>query len=351
MKRVFLYLFSIFFFSVGIGKAQCLCPPTGYNSFGDSITAGFEINPVTFAYPYLVAYDRNLSLTNFGTNGMAAADMGDIEIYPNINPTNSSTNPIYTMMIGTNDADVKGAGSYETVYNLVQQAEISWLGVAQNYKTFGQSASAVTTGTWANDNNYLSGVDLKSTTNGPTLSLPITTAGGNIYLWYRIMDGNGGVFTYKLDGGSTTSVNCFTSPAISTPLGNTHGVGIVRITGVSAGTHTVLLTVTSSTNAGNIVSVRGIGTPPPNLNDPAPKVFVGGVIKQLNDAKSSDTAAYNADALANANLFNSDGLQVWPVDVRVYVNSTTDMGSQLHPNSTGQRHLADAFEHTMSMHS
>jgi len=325
-------------------------PITTYHSFGDSITSLCcnGASPTTNGYVYLISTDMGYTLTNYGTGSEMAADMGDSQIYPNENPT--ETGIIYTGMIGTNDAAQKGAGTYEAVYNLCSQGEIAWLTVTKKCKTFGQNSSVIQTGTWTNDNTYQTNIGIQSTTNGSTLSMPITTTGGNIYLWYRVMDGNGGVFSYKLDGGAPTTINCFTSPAIATLLGGTQGVGIVRITSVSSGTHTVLLTVTSSTGAGNIVSTLGVGTVPGPSTGLGPKLFWSGVIREQNDQNSTDTAAYNADAQANANLFNGDGLPVYFVDDRLSLNTTTDMNDRYHPKYSGHQGIAGTFESVIKAH-
>lgn len=276
--------------------------------------------------------------------------MGTTEIYPNENPVGNYTDPIYSIMIGTNEANTKGAGAYEVNYLLFLEAEIEWLTIAKKYKTFGQNASVIQGGTWANDNTYQTGIGIKSTTNGSTLSMPITTTGGNVYLWYRTFDGNGGVFAYQLDGGAATTINCSQSTPVSTLLGHTEGIGSARITGVSSGTHTVLLTVTSATGAGNVVSTFGIGTTPGTHNDKYPELFVSDVIRQLNDRDSADTAAYNSDAIAAVNLLSSDGLNVYLLDSRSYINDTTDMNDNFHPNNSGHSHERDGAEPIIKAH-
>ena len=112
----------------------------------------------------------------------------------------------------------------------------------------------------------------------------------------------------------------------------------------------VVFTVTSATSGSNIVSIYGIGSPSTLVEYGAPRVWVGGVIKQYNDATfSADTAAYDADAKANVALLAGDGLNVYFVDVRAYVDPVLGMnsGSPLHPNDIGHRQLADAFEAKM----
>jgi len=107
--------------------------------------------------------------------------------------------------------------------------------------------------------NWPSGVGLISTTNGSTLTLTLVTTGRPIYLWYRMKDSDGGTFTYALDGGATTTITTAPTTTISTQNGGVTGRGVVRITGVSAASHTIRINVTSPTSASNSVSIGGSG--------------------------------------------------------------------------------------------
>lgn len=318
-------------------------------TYGDSITAGTGATPSTQAYAFLLGNDSAAFLTDFGISGYYACDVASGEVFNNVaGLTGNSRNALTTLMVGTNDANFKGVGSYETnVYKPCHQATISWLTVPPESKVLGQSAGCAQAGTWAADTNFASGAAEMSTTNGSTLTCSITTTGAPIYLWYAIADAFAGSFTWKLDSGSTTSVNTFTNPAIASVL-NT-GVALVRIPAVSAGAHTVTVTVTSATGAANVVSIAGIGTPGPALPQWAglPAAYVGGVIMQQSNANAAATAAYNTDAQSDVALLAGDGLLTYFADVRAYVNSTTDMFDSLHPNNAGHSLIRDAFEAQM----
>ena len=73
--------------------------PASYVAYGDSITLG---NSASFAYPTHIAADKSLTLTNYGVNGQQTAGMV-IGLIQNENP-GATGNPIYSVMIGTNDA-------------------------------------------------------------------------------------------------------------------------------------------------------------------------------------------------------------------------------------------------------
>ena len=317
--------------------------PSALHSFGDSVTAGYYVAPAQ-AYPTLLANDLGAIVNNYAISGDLAADVAALQVFPNENP-GATDNALYTIIVGTNDANTKGVGSYESVYNLNLQAILAWLAVPSPAKIFAQSAAAATTGTWANDNTYQSGIALSSTAHASTLSLPIATYGGPIYVWYRVWDGNAGAFTYAVDSGSANALTCYTSPSIATQNGGTQGVALARYAAVASGTHTVTFTVTSTTGTGNNVSILGIGTPPvagQYWNPPA--VFCGGVWEQQSNADAAATLEYNNDAQADAALLAGDGLGVYFVNIRNYVNDTTDMANTLHFNATGHLHLRNAFE-------
>ena len=312
-------------------------------SFGDSITCGVGAgnNPFcnTNGYAYLLAADEGATLTNYGVSGDLACDQVNNKIMKYAN-SSETKNPIFTYMIGTNDSNKNGIGPYEAVYKNCHQAALAWLAIPSNYKTFAQACSL--TGAWTNDGGaWYSGVAAYTTAQNATASCSITTDGGPLYVWYQQLDNDSGLWTYAVDGGNAVTVATATSPPIGpTYNGGTSGVGLIRITGLAAGSHTVLFTKTSS---GGTMVLGAVGTASPYAYWGSPQVFAAGVPYQENDNISSTTAAYNSDALADVNLLAGDGLPIRFVNIRNYLNSTTDMYNTEHPNTTGHQHLRDAF--------
>lgn len=326
-----------------------------YHAFGDSITAGAQASVYANAYVYRIAEDTGMNLLDDGISGSEMGDVDNAQIFPNENPT-STKNCLYTIMVGTNEAQSQNSSStaYQAVFTLLHQAGLAWLAIPSEFKVFGQNPSNITSGQWAIDNTYQTGIGIESTSTGATLTMNITTYGGPIYAWYRINDTYTGQFNWSLDGGTVTgSATTFTNPPISTPLGSDQGVGLIRIPDVSAGSHSITFTVTSASSASGVVSILAIGTVPnPNKQYwESPIVFSAGIPYQTNNTEATMTAAYNSLALADAQLLHNDGLQIYPVNVRNYINATTDMStsSAVHPNDTGHLHLADAFEAVMRM--
>lgn len=327
-----------------------------YIALGDSITEGVGAVPnQLWAYAWLIAADTGTVQTNYGKGGAMVADVANIYVFPLINPQRTY-NPLVTCMIGTNESTGKGAGAYEAVYINIYEAVGTWLTIPQDFKVFA-APSGVTTGTWAADNTYISGMALESTTNNSTVTIPIATSGGPIYAWYRVIDGNGGTFTYALNGGATTAVNAFTTPAINTADGTTQAVGLIRIPNVAPGSNSVKFTVTSTTGAGNIVSILGLGTVP-YYTEPfylPPRLFMAGCPPEAGNTNNAASVAYNNDAMIVANTLAGDGLPVYFVNVRAYLNPFIDFyqsgaPAPQHPTNTGHSHLRDAFEATIQFY-
>lgn len=322
-----------------------LLVPSNIVANGDSITAGFGVGGSS--YVAFMATDWGITLSNQGTNSTMACDNIATGVFANL--TGSVATPgvtsgnLYTLMLGTNEANIKGAGSYEAVYDLCQKASISWMATPNSAKVKAQTCSQ--TGTWANDTTPVTGYGVRSTTNGSTLTCSITTTGKPIYIWYEVVDGDAGTFTYNVDGAGAVAVNCFTSPAVATFIGSTTAMALARITGISSGVHSVVITVTSSTGAGNPVPIWAIGSPSSTSYRNTLAAIIGGVIRQLNDDKAADTSAYNNDVSADVTLLQGDNLPIFFADSRSSLNTTTDMLDQVHPNITGQTNIARiAFE-------
>jgi len=326
---------------------------------GDSITAGYLVTPTTM-YASLLSTDENNTLTDRAVSGQQACDLSVTQTVKYDLTTFDKNPAIYTMMIGTNDANVKGTGAYEPIYQGCHKAAIAW--IAAPNKVAANSTNCVDTGTWAISTGFVLSGEY-STTNGSTKSCTVKTFGGPLYAWYLQQDGNGGTFTYSVDGGTPVALATATSPAIATQNGGVYGFNLLRVTGLAAGTHTIVFTVTSATNSSNGVSITAIGTTPPAGTYGFPRVFVGGVPRQQGDANSAVTAQYNADALADANLLAGDGLGVYFVNIRNYLCTNVSAGvcynaagvadmqtpgtpndGGLHPNAVGHNDLKQAWE-------
>jgi|GEM_PF-1322331 len=322
-----------------------------YHAYGDSITAGSSLlDPGHQAYPALVATDRSLTLVNSAIPGDQACDVPTRQIFAHADSPSLTTPPLYSLLIGTNDVDIKGTGAYETIFNLCQQASIAWLAVPSDFKVLANSSSVTSKGGGSLDasNHWNAWV---TAAQGSSVSFAITTTqAGPIYAWPRIDDNNAGTYSYALDGVVLGTGVTQTTPRIATANGTTNSLGFLRIPNVSAGAHIVTFTQTSS--AANGLSIVGIGAPQSATQGNLPTMLVGTVPFQQHDGgggacTSTDAPClqYIRDMLANVAVFTGDGLDVRIFDTRKYMFGTaSEMNDSLHPNVLGHIELSHSVE-------
>ena len=319
-----------------------------YHAYGDSITFGYGLaSPSTTSYPAVFALNKNLAASNYAISADEVCDIPTRQIFPNQDNPNTTSQSIATVLIGTNDVGVKGVGSYEAVFNLCHRAALAWLATPAELKIAASSATAsgpTHIDTTANYNAV--------TTDAQNASLTFSfTRGqaGAVYLWYRIVDGSAGTFSWKLDGGSVQLLTTAVSPAIATHNGTTTSLALLRIPAVAAGTHSLVLTQTSSGASG--MGIVALGTPLAGGLSGAPRVLAGTVPPQLVGSGEpcaldpTPCQAYNSDITANVSLLVGDGLNIQIFTSGKYMSATSaDMIDALHPNVLGDQEIAHAVE-------
>ena len=212
-------------------------------------------------------------------------------------------------------------------------------------KVFASSCTQ-SSGTWADWTTVLpppGGLPtgtLVNTSMDATLTCSVTVNNGALYMWFTSHSAFP-LTSISIDGGAP----------INNGLGQTVSTrNMIRVTGLTNGVHSVVITAyTQGVGGGpspNETFIIALGTPPPTNS--CCRLLLGGVLRQQNDNNGVVTAAYNAAAYGVFSDMASDGLNVSFVPVRNYVNDTTDMANQLHPNDTGQAHLVQAFEASWS---
>jgi len=321
--------------------------PLAYRAFGDSITTcatGVTIGSNCYVMHWAYDLGTLVSGSYAATNRSVSGDQsGDVvwRIQSADNPAVSGTPTLYSLLIGTNDANVNGIGpgTWEANYELFHQAAIAWFALPT--KTAGSTAA--TTGTCANDTTFGAVTGEQCTANASTLTFSSFTATtGPVYIFYRVISTDAGTWTYAIDGGTPVSVN--TAPPINFTTGNGHtsSMGVIRVSGVAAGSHSIVFTQTHSGTM-SILALAAI----PTLNYTAlPIVVVGDVPNQLDGNLLSTTQAYSADADADIRLLAGDGLHVALAPVNAGLQATTaaaDMFNTLHPNDVGHLELYRAF--------
>jgi hypothetical protein len=324
---------------------------TSYHSYGDSITAGAGIShPEINAYPELVAASRGLAISNYAIFGDQACDVAPRQIFANADDPSPVYPPLYSLLIGTNDVDLKGVGPYEAVFNVCQQAVISWLALPVNHKVLADSINVATSGSGRLDTSQ----HWKAWTTdsmGASVSFSITTEQtGPIYAWPLIEDNNPGTYSYSVDGVLAGTGQSSAMPAISTHNGTSKSLGFIRIPAVPAGKHIITFTQTSAGSGG--MAIVGIGAPPMNDDETLSTVLVGSIPYQLLrgfPGACTDTEApclqYIQDIKNNINVFVGDGLDVRFFDTRQYMlGNKNEMNDSVHPNALGQFELSHAVE-------
>ena len=323
---------------------------TTLHVFGPSVAAGAgSSNPATLGFAALIAHDSGSLLTNYAGAGAGACDVANQQIFPSENP-GDNFNPVYLIYQGDANAIATGINpAYEVDYNLCQQASLSWLAIPSTSKIMGNAAT--TTGAWSVDGWY-QGLGINSYTNNSTATFTLTTTGGPIVLWYRESDSNPGTFTAQLDSGVAVPLTTQASPLVG---GTTYGIFPLIWSNPLPGSHTVKVTVTSTTNPTNLVDIIAVGTTPALKLWRGLKVYIGGPVRFLNDQYSAETEEYRKINKENADYLNGLGLPVYNVPMmdehgNYYVNSTSDLcGDILHPCDPGHRHLANAYEAAMNI--
>ncbi len=315
-------------------------------AFGDHNTLAPNTPPPGTDYGTLISGDMNAGYTNKGQDQTFTCDSIDLGNGFAQQPGNTG-NPLYLFLPSNGDVNY-GAGNvpHETDVHNCNRALLSWLGVPAQFKTVAQNASCVQAGTWANDSSFGGTIGVKSDTNGSTLTCTFTSYGKPVYAWYKVHDSDGGTFTYQLDSNAAVSVNTGSvNPPTGDGSGDAFSESLIRIPFTPSGTHTLTFTVTSSTSSSNNVYILGVGTPP-NVSyyGGGPTLFEAGMPYLQNDAFSSFGQTYDQMFRADVASFKNDGLNVNFVDIRQYMNSTTDLASTLNLAISGEQHIRDAFE-------
>jgi hypothetical protein len=330
----------------GIGLLGTGATGAPYHGYGDSITAGQTLSSPSLAYPALIAQARGFTLADYAISGDQACDIPTSQIFPNSDNPPASGSPLYSLMVGTNDQDDRGA-DYLPVFNLCHQATIAWLALPADLKVLATSSNVTTSGPGAiettdNWNDWVTG------TLNASITFPISlTAPGPIYLWPRIVENDAGTFSYAVDGTVLGTFATYPGISIRTVNGTSDSMGFIRIPGMAAGKHTVTLTQTSTSGTMRIVAIGA----PPSATRTLPTVIVtdpplegaGSAAECIVNMAICNT--YAANVQANAQLFAGDGLAVRYIDNHPYMHGTaSEMNDSLHPNALGQSELATALE-------
>jgi len=131
---------------------------------------------------------------------------------------------------------------------------------------------------------------------------------------------------------------------IVTNQGTTHASALLRITGLTRATHTVVAKVVSATGAGNVVWFDWFGQPHGSFFLSGPAVIAAGPPRSGTDAGNALNQPYNEYVRYDVGVMQHDGLNVGFAGVAGYIKPATDLiADNTHPNDSGMSHIADAF--------
>jgi lysophospholipase L1-like esterase len=319
-------------------------------AFGDFATRGDTLPTAALAYPALLASSFGMSNNNLGSSAASGCDVMTLEIFQNAVSPNQSNASLYSVMIGSNDANDP---NYQPTYTLCHQAALAWLGTPREYKVLAGDAGAVPlSGNWTLKSGRpfdATWGTLYTSANTGTVRFAVTTSGGPIYLWY-LLDRNGPAseFTVAIDGVPTgSSYGAGTMPSFSLNSATGQGIALLRL-GAAAGAHSIDVSVVAGP-----VGILGVATPPsPGAASVHPLVLAASVPSQ-NTSSPRDLpvylAAYSADAKADATLLAGDGLNITWIDTsQSFTGDPADMSDSIDPNAQGQAQLAAAFRAALS---
>lgn len=327
-------------------------PMAQYRAYGASITYGMGVrDPSTQSFPALVAGFEHVSFANNAISGDQACDVMPRQVLPNQDSPDLTSHPTYSLLIGTNDADMRGFGAYEAVYRLCHQGIASWLAIPFEHKVLANGIGVTTTGPGELET---SGPWAAWTTQGQgsSISFEITVNRESvIYAWPMIDDASPATYSYSLDGVTLGSAAARPTPSMSTAHGTTRLVAFQRLPPVRAGKHVVTFTQTNSGESG--LSVIGVGVPRGPVEVRLPFVLVGTITYQYHgssgdpctSANETPCLEYNNDIQEEVSMFSADGLNVRVFDTRKYMFATAaEMSDSIHPNALGQLELSHSVE-------
>ena len=282
-------------------------PIADYIALGDSITAAPYIADPAQRYPAILAPALHRDLFNYALPNATACDLMPLEILPNAVGASPAFNPLYSVVIGTNDLANFSTGPHEQIFNLCHQAALGWVAIPP-------------------ENKILLGTTV---TPGNTTHLTLTTTGAPAYLWYGLRTSNSVSFNVSVDGAPFTSTQ---SAALDTA---TSSYALLRIP-VPAGTHTIDISAVSGP-----IEILGMGSPPTSGGP----IILAGDIPNQTSGDTTGIAAYTADIQSNITLLDADGLDIRFVPTqRSMLATPAEMMDSTHPNALGLAELAAAFQ-------
>lgn len=289
-----------------------------YISFGDSITAHAGASPASNSYINLLNVDFGQAFENTGVSTAMAIDCTSA-----LFSKNTASGDKSVIMFGTNDqakydVDVTKRGYFIDAIRgyAVWLCANSVLATPANGVTF--------TGTWSN--GYALGTYGSSAANSKAT---FTVSGSNICLGVFRQYNNTSTFNIKIDG--VDKGNFSSGGDVRTLLGASYGINGLMFTGLSAGTHSVELTVLSA-NASNVVFFKFYSGLLPKAK--ASIVNIPHAVNYTYGGSNANVDNYNIAIAALVAELAGYGLDVSIADVSSQL-TPSHMADNVHPNNAG----------------
>lgn len=264
--------------------------------------------------------------------------------------------------LGQNDAQFVGTGADQEQrlddIALIQLANAFQISVPSGSRRI--LASAMTqAGTWAADGDIAEGGALVSTTNASALQAQLSDS-RFVVIIAKIKTGSSGLYSVIIDGttflGSLDGGGFRGGPIgnIPTNTGQTYArIALVFDGGRRKPLTTVQVVVTSTTGAGNAVSICSVM----GLAGEAPSGFQTGPLASLLDLSDRGAAGYATSAGSQIalpkvsritgialSIAGAAGGRMVPVAISTVINPSTDLDvDQFHPNENGAINAAQAM--------
>src|SRR6202453_22689 len=308
---------------------------------GDSITEGTGQTSQANSYCSLIGYTIFSQITNNGLGGHQTGDLTNT-IYGYTVPAN--TRYLYTYMLGTNDVSFWGANTNsESNFALEQAAQVAWIATPSTVKQTAQGGSCTYSGTWANGPFY-TGIEKTATTSGATATCAVT--GTTVCVATTMVNSNAGTATMTVDSGSPISLPLVGvgGQSLTTNLGVNSGPALTCSTGLSTGSHSVVIAVTNSSGTTYFDWISGYSS---TSGSTYPWVIYNSI--PAENPVDTVTPVYNTYVSSNATTLQGYGLtnilynNTYPV-----LNSPNYFYGNLHPNNQGAWLLAQSEYNTLS---
>lgn len=324
-------------------------------TFGDSITAGILV-PNGAPYAQQLASHFGMRLENRAISGWSSCMMAADQVFSQPVPSKARGNDFSTMMIGTNDSNFQGRGSYKNIFKMCLAASLTWLAIPESSKALVNTGSCAKSGNWKPDPKAPY-AGLVSTTVGDNVTCKLKTYGAPIIVWFEVNDDSNSEITVTLNGDQkiVRSIRAKEPLELSYRRRNAKmeakrtGASFVVFNNVQPGQHEVKIQINGywTTQTGS-VKIYGIGTPP-QINN-SPRIYVGGVPYQKNDLRAPDTYEYFDLARSIVSDLRRLNMPITFVNTRQYLLGAVSeyVNDDLHPNTLGHTHLFEAFAKEIS---